>query len=307
VVASGEDDGEDGEDSEDGDEDEGSVDNQGSPSKPPRQLSAAPILHPTMTETPNLLPEDTGMTGLETPLSQPAIIIERDRHEGKSGSPLKNVVLTTSSVASPLEGPTSGSAAPFSDPDPIQQPQPALITEPALLNETMQEVATETAPTSLPPPPPQPTEAEAEAAVEERREEEDEEEMLLDIEENANSALVGEGDEPPNEQAQPLADGAPKDVQAVATEASPDVESTKTEIAVAPEVSAEQPEQIQEEQNDDDFPDLLGGLEKSLEKPHQTAANPEVEERKTPPEKPADSEANTLEKADAEQAKVEGD
>jgi len=250
------------------------------------------------------------MAGVETPLSQPAIITERDRREGKSGSPLKNVALTTSSVTSPLEGPTSSSAAPFSDPDPIQQPQPALITEPASLNETMQEVAIETALTSLPLPLLQPTEAEAEAAVEERWEGKDEEEMLLDIVENANNALVGGGDEPPNEQAQPLADGAPKDAQAVTTEAPPEGESTKTEIAEAPEVSAEQPEQpeqIQEQQNDDDFPDLLGGLEKSLEKPYQTAANPEAEERKTPPEKLAESEASTLEKADVEQAKVEGD
>jgi hypothetical protein len=290
MAASDDDDGEDGE-GDDGEDDEGSVDNQNSPSKPPR--SGSPIVTATtgIKTVPSLGYGDTPMAGLEFPRPHPMIQIERTKLEGQSGSPLKNVALTTSALTSPLESPTV--AAPFSDFSTASVPKLDTVPEavkPDTLDEEMLLETAESAPTTLPAPPPEPTEAEANASAEVLREEEEEEEMLLDIVDNANNAQIGEP-EVPIPASEVLAEQAPvpqteTPVEAISTEV---VEVPREEEAEDPVLlETAEPELVPQvsntEDDDDDFPDLLGGLEKSLEKPEQPASAPDLDPAPAAPE-----------------------
>ncbi|KAE9370596.1 hypothetical protein N431DRAFT_468632 [Stipitochalara longipes BDJ] len=281
------DDDEDGEDGDDGEDDEGSVDNQNSPSKPPRPTSPVPLATTGIKTVPSLGFGDTPMSGLEFPRPHPMIHTERVKSEGQSGSPLKNVALTTSALTSPLESPTV--AAPFSE---INAPAPeqdhvATAGEKEALDEEMLLETAESAPTEIPPPPPNPTAAEIVASEELLREEEEEEEMLLDIVENANNAQIGGSDAPiaapgiPAEQAPiPLAEATTEPIPSEDLAAPVEIEQEDPALVENPEPDPVQEEQKVEEEDDDDLLDLLGGLEKSLEKPEQAPVAPKPVEVK---------------------------
>jgi hypothetical protein len=271
------DDDEDGEDGDDGEDDEGSVDNQSSPSKPPLPTSPVPLAATGIKTVPSLGFGETPMSGLEFPRPHPMIQTERVKSEGQAGSPLKNVALTTSALTSPLESPTV--APPFSDisaPAPQQDPV-ATAVEKENLDEEMLLETTESAPAEIPQPPPEATADEATASAELLREEEEEEEMLLDMEKNASSAQIGGSEAPfaapeiptehipipqteiPTEPMQTETGEAPKE-----TEPEDPVLLENTEPEPAPEVENAEAE--------DNYLDLLEGLEKSLDKPPPTAS-----------------------------------
>jgi len=284
------DDDEDGDDGDDGEDEEGSVDNQNSPSKPPRPTSPVPLATATGIKTvPNLGLGDTPMSGLEFPRPHPMIQTERVKSEGQSGSPLKNVALATSALTSPLESPTV--AAPFSDAVAplLEQDHIATAEEKENLDEEMLLETAESAPTEIPEPPPEPTAAEVVASEELLREEEEEEEMLLDIVENANNAQIGGSDAPvaaPEIQAEqpsiPPAEIPTEPIPSEALEIPEEVEEENSVLLENAVLDPVQEEQKVVEEEDDDFPDLLGGLEKSLEKPEQAPVAPkptEVEEK----------------------------
>ncbi|KAH7317678.1 hypothetical protein BKA65DRAFT_106158 [Rhexocercosporidium sp. MPI-PUGE-AT-0058] len=176
---SDDDDGEDGEDGDEGDEDEGSVDVQDSPSKPSQPSPSAASI-PILPPIPSLDQGDVPMGGTEFPHAPPRLLTER--FEAKSGSPLKNVIMTTSTITSPLEPPAiSSPTKAFLDTHPLassETPSEAMME--SLDDEVQQEISVLST-EALPPPPPEPTIVEAVAAVEERVAEEDEEKMLLDI------------------------------------------------------------------------------------------------------------------------------
>ena len=282
------DDDEDGEDGDDGEDDEGSVDNQNSPSKQPRPTSPVPLTTTGIKTIPGLGLGDTPMSGLEFPRPHPMIQTERVKSEGQSGSPLKNVALTTSALTSPLESPTI--APPFSDTSAPAPEQGHVTTagEKEALNEEMLLETSESAPTEIPQPPPEPTAAEVLASEELLHEEEEEEEMLLEMVENANNAQIGGSEAPiaaPEIQAEqhPEQDPIPSaeaPVESISPEALEAIEGIEKEDPILLENA--EPEPVQEEQKveeeDDDFPDLLGGLEKSLEKPEQAPVAPKVNE-----------------------------
>lgn len=284
-VNSDEDDGDDDDEGEEGEIDEGS-DAQQSPAKRPR-MTSPPRELPPVEPVPGLSQTDIVMGGTEVP-SPAKLLAEREKSEGKTGSPLKTVALTASAVASPQVSPTFTSPA-DTFPAPTQSPVTTTVdAEIANLDEAMQEKIADSAPTTLPQPPPAPTEAEVDASKEMLREEEEEEEMLLDIAvENAGNAQIGEPQisEPapeaipevtqaPTELAEPsqkqeiVTESAAEEVktdeiaiQPVET-AEPAVDTTSAEPAPATEPAAAEPAA---EEDDDDYPDLLGGLEKSLQ------------------------------------------
>ncbi len=256
MANSDDDEGDEGEEGDDGDDDEGS-DAQNSPSKRPRTTSPLVPEIPALKSSPNFGPSDVTMGGTELPRPS-KIVTERERSEGKSGSPLKTVALTASTLTSPLMSPSIASVeGSFSVPG--HQSPLAASAEAASLNETMQREALDSAPTTLPPPPPEPTETEVDTAVETRNEEEEEEEMLLDIVDNANNAQIG-GRETPLPAPKPEIPA-----EAITSEA---VELPREEENMAePSVEEKKPEEPVPEADDDDYyPDLLGDLEKSLEK-----------------------------------------
>jgi len=294
------DDDDDGDDGDDGEDEEGSVDNQSSPSKPPRPISPVPLPATGIKTVPGF--GDTPMTGLEFSRPHPMIQTERVKSEGQSGSPLRNVAMATSALTSPLESPTVVPL--FSDTlaAPQQDPAPAAVEKEILDEEMLLETA-QSAPTEIPQPPPEPTVTEVAASAKLLREEEEEEQMLLDIVENASNAQIG-GSEvsnavpeiyteqvpiPPTEApGEPITSEiveAPKETE---SEDPTSLENTKPEAEPKPV-----PEVQNTDEDDDDFPDLLGGLEKSLEKPEQPPAAPkptEVEEKLEPAE-PVNTEA----------------
>lgn len=245
-----------------------------------------------MPENPSAADPDTEMSGTEATARPPILHLDRERLEMKSGSPLKNIALTTSALASPLE-PSTTAAPPFSDPEPVQQELQHITetTELTRIDAAMQEEATITAPTTLPPPPPEPTIADMEAAVEVREEEEEEEGMLLDIVDNANNTHIGGGEALPDAAPEPIIETAQEPGPTVEIEPS-DPTAAEPELGLNPELEAEpveepiaepaevpvpaestavdqtQPKVPQPvEDDDDDFPDLLGGLEKQLNDP----------------------------------------
>lgn len=262
MANSDDDEGDEGEEGEDGDDDEGS-DAQNSPSKPPRSSSPSIGSMPAIKSVPNLVPPDTIMGGTE--LAGPSrILTEHEKMEKKFGSPLKTVALTASTLTSPLESPRVASAnGSFSAPG-HQSPIAATADlDPSNLDEAMKQETAESTPTTLPPPP-EPTIDEAQAAVETVQEEEEEvvEEMLLDIVDNAENAQIG-GPEmnTPAPQPEVIVAAAPSEAVEVPKEEETVVELPKEEKGLeepAPEAEAEA--------DDDDYPDLLGGLERSLEK-----------------------------------------
>lgn len=243
-VPSDDDEGDDGEDGDDGDDDEGSNADNASPSKATRTASPLPTSLPTMASVP-----DIAMTGVEPLQPLAKILTDQERLEVKSGSPLKNLALTISTLNSPLESPNVS--------DPTSSIAAPITEQTERINQEMVKETAESAPTILPPPPPEPTKAEEKVAVETLREEQEEEEMLLDIVNQAENSKVG---------APPVAP-APKDLSEALSEPLEDI---KVEEPVAPPtveaVVVPQSEEVaEEEEEDDDFPDLLGGLEKSLD------------------------------------------
>jgi len=296
MAASDDDDGDEGEDGDEGDDDEGSIDNQNSPSKPPRPLSPTPNTVPLLKETSDLGSEDAVMRGVEDSIPPSLLSVEGEKTEGKSGSPLKNVALTTSTLTSPLESPTI--PPPF--PDITQAPQLnntlEATAELATLNEVMERETAESAPLILPPPPPEPTIAEENAAAILR--EEEEEEMLLDIVDNANNVQIG-ADLPvktppqisPDPILSPHAEEPALSTSFPAIVSIPIADINTVDTTAAQEVIHPEQSVQDDDDDDDDFPDLLGGLEKSLEKPQaptpQTiptpAAGPTKTEQETVP------------------------
>jgi hypothetical protein len=270
---------EEGEDGEDGDDDdEGSVENQSSPSKPPRPLSSPPSSLTVSTEISDIPLPDMEMGGSEATARPSIPHLEREKLELKAGSPLKNVALTTSTLTSPLESPSTIAAPPFLDSAPITELNPiSEAAEPAEVDETTQQIMTETAPTEL-----QPLTSELalveEVAGPEALQEEDE--MLLDIAGNANNAAIG-GDESLSTGAPEMSIELPLEIREVASESVladlAEVPGEQAEVPVETagleDVQAELPQPAEED--DDDFPDLLGGLEKQLNE--QVSQVPEVE------------------------------
>ena len=313
LAASDDDGGEDGEEGDEGDDDEGSVSAQDSPSKPPRTFSPTPsdLLH--MREVPNLGSKNTEMSGIDDLPGPPLPKLET--MEGKAGSPLKNVALTTSSLTSPVKSPgTAEDLLSAVAPPQATIDEPA-TAEPAVWNEVMQQEVAETAPSTIPPPPPEPIMTEVVSAVEERQEEEEEEEMLLDIVENTNNANIGGPQEPiPTAPEIPEAEIVSQTQEQEATvpkPQSPEVVGNEPQQTNIPapveeplvEVTVEQPI------NDgDDFLDLLGGLEKQLDEP-QAPAVPgpvaEAVEQQVEPQADAEVEATpSISEANAEDVKV---
>jgi len=313
---SDDDDGEDGEDGDEGDDDEGSVDPQDSPSKPSQQsplAASAPILPPV----PSLDQADVPMGGTEFPHVPPRLLT--DRLETKSGSPLKNVVMTTSTLTSPLEPPANLSPTKaLTDVHPLASDSTPLSPKLETLDEEMQQEVPTMAPEDVPPPPPEPTNVEVAAAVEERVEEEEEEEMLLDILDRAKNAEIGAPLDAPAAPASPGNESPPVEAEAIQPDPTPQVE-TEIEPAQATPQPLVMPEPVPEkpaspanqeapieqeavptpptarspeavpvaepeppaqepvaavEDDDDDYPDLLGGLEKSLKTPEARIETP---------------------------------
>ncbi|KAL2065654.1 hypothetical protein VTL71DRAFT_3324 [Oculimacula yallundae] len=315
---SDDDDDDDGEDGEEGDDNEGSLDGQESPSKPsqPSPMVSAPSLPPI----PPLDQRDIPMGGTEFPHAPPKL--QTDRSEGMSGSPLKNVVMPTSTPTSthtsPVEPPSDRSLTtsfPSIHPLAIENTSSeAIETKVEQLNEEMQQEVPDLAPEVLPLPPPEPTIIETNAAVEERIAEEEEEEMILDILDKAKNSEVGAPDQdstisPIPAPQSPLVEATPVQMDS-APPLETNIEQTQAEperktvpepdqvtappvvvqdaaiqqenvpspapatvldpapIAV-PEPAPEPPlevttQETAQEDDEDDFPDLLGGLEKSL-------------------------------------------
>jgi hypothetical protein len=165
----------------------------------------------------------------------------------------------------------------------------------------MQQQAAELAPPILPPPPPEPTLAEEIASTEVRQEEEEEEEMLLDIVQNANNANIGGDGVLPLVEPEVLVEPVqhfeipapePEPITPEAVEAPIEQEETSAPLELGPvveEAQAEVPQAV--EDDDDDFPDLLGGLEKQLNEPvaETTSVEPVVE---APAERPTETVAD---------------
>ena len=317
---SDDDDGEDGEDGDEGDDDEGSVDPQDSPSKPSQQsplAGSAPILPPV----PSLDQADLPMGGTEFPHVPPRLLT--DRLETKAGSPLKNVVMTTSTLTSPLEPPANLSPTKaLPDVHPLASDSTPLSAKLETLDEEMQQEVPIMAPEDVPPPPPEPTNVEVAAAVDERVEEEEEEEMLLDILDRAKNAEIGAPLDAPAAPASPVHQSPPVEAETSQPDTTPQVEAEIQPAQVSPQpvampepipeklaspakeeapierdavqdlpkapspeavpvaVSmAEQESPAQEpiaavEDDDDDYPDLLGGLENSLKTPEARTETP---------------------------------
>jgi hypothetical protein len=263
MVVSDDDEGEEGEEGEEGDDDEETPDNHGSPS---RQPSSPVSGSATVTdEIPSVNHLDTEMTGVASS-NPPMLNIDRERMGTKAGSPLKNVALTTSTLASPLESPIGAS--------PAQLQEPGQKTEPAAIHEAMQREVVETAPTVLQSTPPEPAMTEVDATVETR---EEEDEMLLDTVDNANSSDNNGNKIAPT--AAPKIDAPIEKLEVAGTTPSEPVEGQKGQETeprpVEPQtvekenVESAPPADNAQAVEDDagDFPDLLGGLEKKLNEP----------------------------------------
>ncbi|KAF7867362.1 hypothetical protein EAF04_005445 [Stromatinia cepivora] len=177
----------DGDEGDQGDEDDDSVDVLNSPSRPHRDSSQDRNM-PIMQDIPKLSSADITMGGTDNdgPTKSDT---ERVKDEGKFGSPLKQIALTTSTVNTPMVSPTETT---------VQEPNffatgntdiPSAPIE--KINQEMLSLAEVTAPIELPPIPPHPTKEHEEVFIELRAEEEEEEEMLLDILENAENAQIG--------------------------------------------------------------------------------------------------------------------
>jgi hypothetical protein len=298
MAASDEDGGEDGEEGDEGDDDEGSVSAMDSPSKPLRPFSPGISDLPHMKEPPNFDLVDADMSGIDDlpgpPLPAPTLP-KLEILEGKSGSPLKNVALTTSTLTSPIKSPDT--APTFSNvPPPQESTNVPETAERTALNEEMHQETAETAPPTLPPPPPEPTVTEIVAAVETRQQEEEEEEMLLDIVENTNDANIGA----PHDSV-PVALEVPAELIFPAQESESIVSTQEQEMPSLPAAVEDTAVEgvVEQPVGEGGFTDLLDGLEKQLNEPEvvppaQPESVPEIPEEAAP-EKAIEPEAETVE------------
>jgi hypothetical protein len=271
-----EDDGEEGDEGDDVEEDEdGEVDgehedeklvaDQEPSSNPPSQDTSLRNDVPVIKENPDSNPPDTDMSGVD--ISDPAPDFQV--LEEKPEEILLQNIETTSILESPLH--PSVVAEPISDTVPEEGSSKA--EEIDGIDSVMQEEVQATAPAELPPPPPEPTAAEVEAAVEVRKEEEEEEKLLLDIVENVEAKIDTEkvSPDPPAVESEistsePIVE--PAEAQDPTQPEIPQAESEKATAIVEPEASKEEALASDDEEND--FPDLLGGLEKQLNGPAKT-------------------------------------
>ncbi|KAI9650693.1 hypothetical protein NHQ30_000715 [Ciborinia camelliae] len=175
----------DGDEGDQGDEEDDFVDILNSPSRPHRGSSQDHLMS-NMHDVPKLSSADVTMS--DTDNYGPAKSeLERVKDEGKFGSPLKQIALTTSTVNTPMVSPTETTIR-----EPILFAQgdiPSAFIE--RINPEMLSITEVSAPTELPTVPPHPTEEHEEVSTELRAEEEEEEEMLLDILENAENVKIG--------------------------------------------------------------------------------------------------------------------
>ncbi|KAF7958554.1 hypothetical protein EAE96_002094 [Botrytis aclada] len=178
----------DGDEGDQGDDDDDSVDILNSPSRPHRDSSQDHNISTTQ-DIPKSSSVDIMMGGTDIP-GPTKLELERVKDEGKFGSPLKQIALTTSTVNTPTVSPTETTAR-----EPISfstENTDIPIAPIEKINQEMLSIAEVSAPTELPPIPPHPTKEHEEVSVELRAEEEEEEEMLLDILENAGNPQIGE-------------------------------------------------------------------------------------------------------------------
>jgi hypothetical protein len=270
LVPSDEDEGEDGEEGEEAegdDDDEGSPENENSPSKLPQEFTPAPDVIPTIGGIPDLSTPDIKIGDSELDDS-PLADMPKRREEGKSGSPLKNVAMTTSSLTSPLASPITPSAS-VAEPAPAEYLEPvAEAAEQAAIEEVTQEIPVVTAPEMLPVS--EPAGAPEDAVTEaQQSQEEEEEEMLLDLVENIDGdpTEAETQNSEPEQPADPVPIPETENIISVPTLVDTITQDANAEPAIAVEemlvelVQAEAEVAIEEEE---EFLDLLGGLERSL-------------------------------------------
>ncbi|KAF7892703.1 uncharacterized protein EAF02_000241 [Botrytis sinoallii] len=177
----------DGDEGDQGDDDDDSVDIHNSPSRPQRDSSQDHNISTTQ-EIPKSSSVDVMMGGTDIP-GPTKLELERVKDEGKFGSPLKQIALTTSTVNTPTVSPTETTAR---EPMSFSTENTHIPLAPVeIINQEMLSIAEVSAPTELPPVPPHPTKEHEEVSVELRAEEEEEEEMLLDILENTGNPQIG--------------------------------------------------------------------------------------------------------------------
>ncbi|QSZ31052.1 hypothetical protein DSL72_000613 [Monilinia vaccinii-corymbosi] len=176
----------DGDEGDQGDEDDDSLNVLNSPSRPHRgSFQDHPMSN--MHDIPKLSSPDVAKGGTDN-YGPKKSELERVKDEGKFGSPLKQIALTTSTVNTPTVSPTEATTQ-----EPMYSaPGNTNISSVSIerINEEMLSVAEVSAPTELPPVPPHPTREHEEVSTALRAEKEEGEEMLLDILENAQ---VGAG------------------------------------------------------------------------------------------------------------------
>ncbi|KAF7906151.1 hypothetical protein EAF00_000430 [Botryotinia globosa] len=177
----------DGDEGDQGDDDDDSVDVHNSPSRPHRDSFQDHNISTTQ-EIPKSSSVDVMMGGTDIP-GPMKLELERVKDEGKFGSPLKQIALTTSTVNTPTVSPTETTAR---EPLSFSTENTHIPLAPVeKINQEMLSIAEVSAPTELPPIPPHPTEEHEEVSAELRAEEEEEEEMLLEILENTGNPQVG--------------------------------------------------------------------------------------------------------------------
>ncbi|KAF5878587.1 putative lyr family protein [Botrytis fragariae] len=176
-----------GDEGDQGDDDDDSVDILNSPSRPHRDSSQDHNISTTQ-EIPKSSSVDVTMGGTDIP-GPTKLELERVKDEGKFGSPLKQIALTTSTVNTPTVSPTETTAR---EPISFSTEKTDIPLAPVeKINQEMLSIAEVSASTELPPVPSHPTEEHEEVSVELRAEEEEEEEMLLDILENTGNPQIG--------------------------------------------------------------------------------------------------------------------
>jgi hypothetical protein len=264
-IPSDDEEGDEGEHSDDGEDEEGSADNHASPTKGPGSASPSTSSLPTMKSIPDIDGGDTTMVGAEVNRSNKSVTTHEST-DGKSGSPLKNIALTTSTLNSPLASPNA----------PTSPPQTSEVV--STVSQTTEKEETESTPPTVPLspvlPPPEPIVKEESQALETAPKEDEGDEMLLDAVDGTNK---------PTDTTDPVPAPDPETEKAHTPPAAPDAlpaetdvpAATKPEVTPQPQIDDAAPQESstkegnpppEAEDDDDDFPDLLGGLEKSLEK-----------------------------------------
>ncbi|EHK97575.1 hypothetical protein M7I_6663 [Glarea lozoyensis 74030] len=296
------------EDGEEGDDDDGSITDQTSPSKAPKTISPTPTPLPTMDAMQDIISNSS----LAPPVNPLIAKLENektfDTKSGKNSTPILPPPTTT-----------------LAESEAIVE---SLQAERADIDHAMQMEVVQSAPTALPSPPPAPAQAELLASEVVRKEEEEEEEMLLDIVENNNTFAEKEAqEEPPTHVTETVKPVSPNLATSVETVEEPElsVADTKEEVEVAPsrpdptpveEIKRESPPVLENDppmapepdttveagDDDDDFPDLLGGLEKSLGQSAPPVSPPSVAEETPKTELPVDDAVLQEEEKKADEA-----